>query len=317
MKTTTIILIFFAFITVGCRQTVQKTEEMTTTDTITGQNIEIIPVQHNERKVKYFFRANGGSVIFFDDGTAYRCARCELDENLESYEPNITYKEFPTCLLMEGDIRWELYDENGNLTIDWVIVDYRRVEHQNTDVTCTIKFSDFITVTLTRLSVWNEENELDKVHKDSVYLYIELGETIEGQLLSVVTTELRDIKVAQRYETSITVMNEGPHCDLINWKHYNSEWKQLERNETGDFVCEKYTRADAEKFPAITVEELKEAVKTHCNEGWLELINNINAPTEYPSGVGISRYFLKVTGVRKQDNQLVEKIIILENPMGC
>jgi len=65
------------------------------------------------------------------------------------------------------------------------------------------------------------------------------------------------------------------------------------------------------------MDDFKEAVNAHCGERWYELIKNINSPTEYPSGVGISRYFLKITGLRKQDRQLVEKLIVLENPMGC
>lgn len=194
---------------------------------------------------------------------------------------------------------------------------------QDLDITTTIKFPDF-SITINRLSVLNNEDEmqifydeLDELDRDTVYRVIELGETIEGQVLFIKTSELTDIKVAQRYETSITIMGEGPHCDLINWKHYDSEWKQLKKNEADAFVCETYEHADLEKFPEIDIDELKEAVKAHCSERWYELIKDINSPTEYPSGVGISRYFLKVTGVRKQDKQIVEKIIVLENPMGC
>ncbi|MDR2972474.1 MAG: hypothetical protein LBU83_11190, partial [Bacteroidales bacterium] len=163
------------------------------------------------------------------------------------------------------------------------------VEYQDIDVITTIKFSDF-TLTINRLSVWNEKEELDKIQKDTVYLDIELGETIEGQLLFIETSELTNIKVEQRYETSITIMDEGPHCDLTNWKHYYSEWEQLKRNKAGQFVCEEYTQTDREKFPAIDIEELKKKVKTQCSqygERWFELVKNIKAPTEYPSGVGI------------------------------
>ncbi|MDR0468098.1 MAG: YbjP/YqhG family protein, partial [Campylobacteraceae bacterium] len=92
-------------------------------------NLLIKNLPHSEREVKYYFRANGGSVLFFDDGTAFRCARCELSNNLDSYEPNITYKEFPNYLLMEGGIKWELYDRYGDIAADWVIVNYQKYKN--------------------------------------------------------------------------------------------------------------------------------------------------------------------------------------------
>ena len=91
-------------------------------------NNELRSKQNNEKTVKYYFRANGGQGVFFDDGTAFLCARCELDEDLESYKPNSIYKEFPTCLLINMNNRWDLYDESGDIAIDWVIVDYNEVE---------------------------------------------------------------------------------------------------------------------------------------------------------------------------------------------
>ena len=91
-------------------------------------NDELRSKQNNKKIVKYYFRANGGQGVFFDDGTAYICARCDLDEDLEIYEPNSIYKEFSTCLLINMDNRWDLYDEYDNITIDWVIVNYNKVE---------------------------------------------------------------------------------------------------------------------------------------------------------------------------------------------
>ena len=110
---------------------------------------------------------------------------------------------------------------------------------------------------------------------------------------------------------------EGPHCDLLNWKHYYSEWKILKINENGAFICEIYSREDNEKFPKIEIRNLQQEVRKQCGEDWQLLINDIKAPTEYPSNVSISRYFLKVSGLRKDNGQLVSKIIVIDSPMGC
>ncbi len=147
MKKIIIILSILALIASGCGQATKKQAE-TVNGTIAGQNNKIdefVIEGNSDRKVKYFFQANGGSVVFFDDGTAYRCAQCDLDENLEDYKPNITYKEFPTYLLMEGNMDWQLYNEDGCIAMDWVIVDYK----ENHNKIAVEMLSDFYTQYIT------------------------------------------------------------------------------------------------------------------------------------------------------------------------
>jgi hypothetical protein len=111
-----------------------KIDEILETNAIIADNAisEIVIEQNSDSKVKYYFRANGGSGVFFNDGTAFICARCELEGNLENYEANSTYTEFPTYLLinvnMEWETKWELYDETGRVAVDWVIVNYQPIE---------------------------------------------------------------------------------------------------------------------------------------------------------------------------------------------
>jgi len=185
-------------------------------------------------------------------------------------------------------------------------------ENQNTNV----HFEE-LTVTIGGFTGNNIEPESSKINKDTAYLYSELGSTIEGQLLVVLSDNLSQVKVEQSYETSVTISKEGPHCDLLNWKHYYSEWKTLNPNENGAFICEIYNQEDNEKFPKIEISNLQQEVRKQCGEDWQLLINDIKSPTEYPSSVSISRYFLKVTGIRKDNGQLISKIIVIESPMGC
>ena len=112
-------------------------------------------------------------------------------------------------------------------------------------------------------------------------------------------------------------MNEGPHCDLTDWKHYYSDYKLLKTNSTGQFICDKYSEEEYEKFPKISIEDLKQKVKEQCGDEWLKLIEKVKIPTEYPSGVSISRYYLRVTGKRKDNGKTVRKLIFIETPMGC
>ena len=151
---------------------------------------------------------------------------------------------------------------------------------------------------------------------DTVRIYVEPGESPEGQQLSVSSGKLTDLKIEQQYETSISISNEGPHCDLNEWKHYYSEWKLIEPNAKGLFIAHSYSMNERKHFPVVSIDELKERVRTKCGEDWFQLVKNIKTPTEYPSNVVISRYYLRMTGKHKESGATVKKLIIFESPMG-
>ncbi|MEG4904457.1 hypothetical protein [Microcoleus sp. F10-A1] len=184
------------------------------------------------------------------------------------------------------------------------------------DTITYIKFPD-LTLSINRLVVWDEEKKLNQLQTDSVSLSAELGETIEGQKISISTKELTDIIIEQRYETSVAISNEGPHCDLTDWKHYYSDWKPLKQLSDGKFVGITYDLKENERSPKVPINELKERVREQCGEEWYQLVKNIKSPYEYPSSVGISRYYLKVTGKQKTTGKTIKKTIIIELPMGC
>lgn len=187
---------------------------------------------------------------------------------------------------------------------------------EDADTIATIKFNE-LSLSINRLIIYDEDKKIDQIQKDTVEIYAELGETIEGQLISVSSDQLTGLTVEQRYETSVTIMNEGPHCDLTEWKHFYSDWKRLQANNSRQFICDKYSEKEYEKFPKISIEDLKQKVKDQCGDEWLKLVEKVKTPTEYPSGVGVSRYYLKVTGQRKDNGQTVTKLIVIETPMGC
>lgn len=188
-------------------------------------------------------------------------------------------------------------------------------DNEGDDTITTIKF-DELTISINRLIIYNQDKKIDRIQKDTVLIYPELGETIEGQLVSISSNLLTGLKVEQRYETSVTIMNEGAHCDLTDWKHFYSDWKQLPVNNDGKFICFRYTEQEYKKFPKISIDDLKKEVKEQCGDEWLKLVEKVKTPTEYPSGVSISRYYLKVAGQRRDNGQSVNKLIIIETPMG-
>ena len=189
-------------------------------------------------------------------------------------------------------------------------------EEEESDKFTTIKFNE-LSITINRSFDFDNDNEIDQIQKDTVQINAQFGEQIEGQLISISSNLLTGLTLEQRYETSVSILNEGKSCHLTDWKHFYSDWKQLKLNNSGQFIFEEYAEKEAEKFPEINIDDLKQKVKDHCGNEYLILVENVKTITDYPIDVSISRYYLKVTGQRKDNGETVSKLIILIPTMGC
>ncbi len=192
----------------------------------------------------------------------------------------------------------------------------RKFETTFPDSSVTINFPE-LSLNINRFVLFEDSISNKYVDSDTAYLTADLGEILEGQIISVHSDNLIDLKLEERYETSVTIQNEGPHCDLTEWKHYDSEWKPLPKNKNGQFTCLSYTEDERQKFLNVSIEELKQAVAKHCGVAWSNRIENVNSPTDYPSAVGVSHYFLRLTGKQKSSKKDIEKLIVIEILMGC
>ena len=115
----------------------------------------------------------------------------------------------------------------------------------------------------------------------------------------------------------MTIMDEGPHCDLKEWKHYYSEWKKLNYDlKENVFISDLYEQEDWDKFIDVNINELKTAVEKECGDYWSVHIKDIKNVYEYPIGVSMSRIFLKIL-LTDENDIITEKTISFEIPMGC
>lgn len=159
--------------------------------------------------------------------------------------------------------------------------------------------------------------ETFKIQNDTAYVTLDLSGTLEGKFLKIFHKKYQKVEVFQCYENSVTIMDEGPHCDLTEWKHYYSEWKELPYfSDKNSFKTFKHSEQDSERFISIKIEELKKAVANFCGERWSNLINNIKHANEYPSGITTSRILLKII-LTDKNNHITKKLIVFELPMGC
>lgn len=166
------------------------------------------------------------------------------------------------------------------------------------------------------IEFWDGDKVLSKVQTDTTSLYLGLGESIENRKIQLSAYNGNKIRVFQSYENSVTLMNEGPHCDLIDWKHYNSKWVELEQ-KNGFFTTDSYTQQDWNKFESgIDIKELLKAVKEHCGEHWMQLAKDATSVNDYPFGVGMNKIYLKFE-VTDVSGKVYNRFLVLEIPMGC
>lgn len=138
---------------------------------------------------------------------------------------------------------------------------------------------------------------------------------------------LKEVNVSYRIETSITVMDEGPHCDLINWKHGATSWEKLEQipeynleelNYTHfEFKINPRTKEGTLPFPTVEMDEIKQAVKNSCGSVWSDLLNNAKTHYESPCAVGISAYIFRVEIIQPEGKKNSYKYLKIPVDMGC
>jgi hypothetical protein len=166
---------------------------------------------------------------------------------------------------------------------------------------------------------WNKSDYFERVHSDTIIVKLGLVSEISGQLYSIEPSEsVKSFEIFQNYETSLTLMDEGPHIDLTNWKHFQPDWKQINIDDN-KFKTFKYSDAESNKFPSVSSTEILNAVREHLNvqdNRWTELSKKCNDANTNPCGVSISRINLKVE-LTKQNGTTSVKYIIFEVPMGC
>ncbi|MFT6134405.1 MAG: hypothetical protein ACJAZM_000894 [Cyclobacteriaceae bacterium] len=181
----------------------------------------------------------------------------------------------------------------------------------------SLKFQE-LTLKAELEETWNESGYFDKVHDDSISVELGLGSVISGQVFQLeLSNELSKVVIFQNYETSMTIMDEGPHIDLTKWKHHKSEWKQLQL-ENSLFSPLKYSNADKDRFPDVTTEEIIEAVRDELNDEdnkWTEIAKQCENAKSYPCGVSISQINLRVELTMK-NGSTSNKYILFEVPMG-
>ncbi|WP_370390151.1 SH3 domain-containing protein [uncultured Winogradskyella sp.] len=163
----------------------------------------------------------------------------------------------------------------------------------------------------------NDEFKRHTLHdKDTIRINVALGDSPEGKIITINNKGYKHISIFQQFENSVTIMNEGPHCDLTEWKHYYSSWEPLQAISKTKFKTLQYSSAQRRQFMDIDINQLKTEVENKCGKDWRNYVNDITTVNDFPADIGISRIFLKVL-LTNENDEVTEKIIEFQIPMGC
>ena len=180
--------------------------------------------------------------------------------------------------------------------------------------------ADFTVVIKTDLGDGELGSHTMTLSKDPVVVDdLDVPEYIDGQEISIVGGDTSaQFRIFERYRTTMTVMGEGPHLDLVDWRHFDSEWIPLDQLDQRRFRTLESDKMDASKFPPTTQAELISAVRKRAAD-WpeaLELAKTCRSPHHEPCAVGVSSLYFRI---EKQVGDRWIKVGIVEVliPMGC
>jgi hypothetical protein len=174
---------------------------------------------------------------------------------------------------------------------------------------------------------------LEDMPGDPVTVDLDLAESIEDQLIILHTYpgESWEFKVEQQFETSLTIMDEGPHLDLLDWKHYTSAWKEIKMVERNKFLTSEINESESSKFPKVTSREIQRAVggadkKLYADytesaddpvgEKWANTARQCKSSLDYPCTVSVSKIRFRIM-VKEGDRWKIIKRMEFNVPMGC
>ena len=132
------------------------------------------------------------------------------------------------------------------------------------------------------------------------------------------------VEVRYRNRASITVMDEGPHVDLIDWRQGVGPWAVATASGTGFTI----PAATVDAKPDATGEEIARHVlaTTQAWEEreratrWADLARSCAGPESYPCAVGVSHVDIEIRAFEVDDDgdtKLDRFMVTLVRPMGC
>ena len=152
--------------------------------------------------------------------------------------------------------------------------------------------------------------------KDRITIPLEIQDQISNANLIIVGNKNDKIRASLQLETSMSIQDEGPHLDLLDWKHCTSDWLTLDNSATHQFKLPDFESISLDCFPEVTLAEIKQAVLQHDGQEWMPLFDRDSFNKEMNLLTGISAARIKIEQMI-EGKWVVVTIVNLNIPIGC
>lgn len=171
------------------------------------------------------------------------------------------------------------------------------------------------------LDVWTQSAPVP----ERVHIELDVGDGVEGRVLRVRPMPGISYRVHIQFETSAAISGEGPHIDLLDWKHCRSEWRSARAEGSNGFRLPMARDGDHSCFPKATRAELRAALKQELGKSgfdpasdkwWLDAVDRVPRVGEPPSYVAISTVRVRI---EQYDGRQWRVLTTIDFgvPMGC
>ena len=153
-------------------------------------------------------------------------------------------------------------------------------------------------------------------YKKTTNAYLDLGENLSNKTVRIAAKDGANFKVQIQLETSLTIMDEGPHLDLINWKHCTTEWREVEKISGSEFILPVLEKINVDCFPNVTAAEIRAEALKLGGERWANLIKQDASINDYPLSTALSLVRIKIEEKISGEWQTIT-VLHFSIPMGC
>ncbi|WP_337054554.1 hypothetical protein [Pseudoxanthomonas sp. USHLN014] len=152
-----------------------------------------------------------------------------------------------------------------------------------------------------RIEVWTDQAPTALWKRTSPFqrrytLETELGDSVRMvKVEQGEDTPREKLRIRFQYQTSLALGDEGPHLDLLDWKHCTTAWQSIADPGDGHFDIPPPTTQQASCFPSFGQAELLAAVRAHGGEGkWITLAKDVSRAGQGASYVAPSLLRMQV-----------------------
>ncbi len=152
------------------------------------------------------------------------------------------------------------------------------------------------------------------------FIQADIAFRLSGAIIEVEPAEA-GIRLQMQVKSQVSIQNEGPHLDLVEWKSQLSDWEVIPLDRQNRAVLPDIV-VDESAFPEFSKAELRAAVFEAGGQHWIEVLDHYDS-LKFDNGEWISpvmllpsEAYIKVE--RFSDGQWTEvEELVFILPMGC